>query len=160
MITMVKTPENFLIDQAPDLLAELLENLKIDPRKPKAKELREVAGWLSEIIGRSKPWTDKYLLQVLHRSEKVKASADLVKAIERLGAVKVDGVPAEFAGAKPVTILAEDGAVLPGSFTKLKSKRCANPRCHVSFIGYPNQKYHDARCRAEHQKLLKKERNP
>ena len=125
------------------MLGELIRAFGHFPEVISVADLQVIADRLTEVAGKEKGWTWRYLRSVL--SGTVEPSAKLVDAMMRLGAL-VDGAPKESVMGERVTVLAL-GQVEAGAVVLASSKRCANPACKVVFVPVvPWQKCHSKSC--------------
>lgn len=126
------------------LLEMLLTEMGHDHQFIKPAALQDIAIRLSHMAGKDKPWTWRYLRNILN--QKLEPSARLVDAIQRMGAVE-DGLAVDIASANRIYVMAA-GHIHPGSLILADSRICANPECSIWFVPRtPNQKYHAASCR-------------
>jgi hypothetical protein len=127
---------------------ELSEILAIMGLPPSMKTFDTLAGDLSALARRAKPWTKKYVHSVYRRH--IAPSPEFAAAVEKL-VQAASGAPAGVAGAAYVRVLADprqvpEGVLIPAAARVIK---CARPGCHVWFVRiHPRQKYHDPDCRA------------
>lgn len=97
----------------------------------KMKNLRELAGTLSQIAKRDKPWTHRYLNSLLNGDSGFRVTPELDIAL-RVLATKLDGANPLQARLVEITAYSINGSVAPGSIITGKSTRC--PGCLVLFV--------------------------
>lgn len=107
--------------------------------------LDELAADLSQIAGRSQPWTGKYLHSLLKGYDGFKPNERLIEAVYVLTA-RLDGQDEIEVRAREVKVSAlndlPDGTVVLG-----EARRCAAPGCSIRFVPtHPCQKYHSKAC--------------
>lgn len=107
--------------------------------------LDELAADLSQIAGRSRPWTGKFLHSLLKGYPGFKANGQLGKAVSVLAG--------RLAGLDEIQSRAEEARVLAinhlpvGTLVLGQAQRCAAPGCQVTFVPtHPRQKYHSPTC--------------
>jgi len=107
--------------------------------------LDELAGDLSQIAGRSRPWTGKFLHSLLKEYPGFNPNRQLIEALDVL-ASRLDGFDEAQARSKEVTVFATND--LPaGTIVLGQALRCARPGCQVRFVPtHPRQKYHNRAC--------------
>lgn len=129
-------------------LRELVGRLGYDLNHMTSANHREIGEKLAEFVGAKEPWSRSYVANILADRG---AGKEITHAIEAMLA-HACGLPEELAKSHEVTIRVF-GEVPAGSLCYLKAKRCANLLCNYSFIGYPNQKYHNPACGAAWRKM-------
>lgn len=133
-----------------ETLKGLINDLGFNPDLITCKDLQVVADKLSQVARREKPWSWRYLKQVMRGQ--IEESTGLVAAVMALGAT-IDGVPVELANSHAVTVQAT-GAIKPGSIVFGDSRPCGNPACPVWFVPrVGNQVYHSITCKRAARKL-------
>jgi hypothetical protein len=107
--------------------------------------LDELAADLSQIAGRSRPWTGKFLHSLLRGYPGFKANGQLGKALAVL-AGRLAGLDEIQSRAEEVQVLAVNH--LPaGTLVLGTAQRCAAPGCQITFVpNHPRQKYHSKSC--------------
>lgn len=131
------------------LLSDLYED--IYGLEIKMANLDELATELSELVGRSRPWTGKFLHSLIKGYPGFSANGQLAEALIILSSHRdgVDDVQARAKEAKVLTVhqLPTDTVILG------EAQRCANPGCQVIFVPtHPRQKYHSKTCAAQSQR--------
>lgn len=127
---------------------ELMEIVAALGISPDLASFEALAKDLSNLAGKSPPWSPKYIHSVYHGYPGCQAGRRLRWAISAL-AQTIDGSPPGIAGAVYVRILASpdipEGVLLP---TNARIIKCARPGCPVKFIRtHPSQRYHHPNCR-------------
>jgi hypothetical protein len=107
--------------------------------------LTDLAGRLSQIAGKSRPWTGKYLHSLIRGYSGFSANSQLIEAIHTL-ANQQSSTDEILTMAKETKVLAvhplPEGTVILGP-----ARRCANPLCSVCFVPtHPRQRYHSRIC--------------
>lgn len=107
--------------------------------------LNELAAELSQIVGRVRPWTGKFLHSLLKGYPGFTATEQLVEAIHILAGQR-NGLDEVEARAQEASVLAVNqlpaGTVILG-----QAQRCATPGCSIIFVPtHPRQKYHSKSC--------------
>jgi len=107
--------------------------------------LNELAAELSQIVGRARPWTGKFLHSLIKGYPGFTATEQLVEAIEVLAGQR-NGLDEVEARAQETNVLAVNqlpaGTVILG-----QAQRCATPGCPIMFVPtHPRQKYHSKSC--------------
>lgn len=143
-----------------DALREIFVSLSYDPDNLTVENKTDVANRLSQMVNKEEPWGWRYIHNVL--GDKIRASRELVDAINRLGA-SIDGAPDVLAKASRVNVLAV-GVVQPGSLILADSRRCKNPSCGLWFVPTAhNQRYHSLDCKRawerEYKRLKRQEQH-
>lgn len=111
----------------------------------KMKNLEELAGTLSDLVKRERPWTARYLVSLLNGNAGFKVTHDLEVALYAL-AGRLDNQPPLQAHIVEIRAYSINGNVQAGSIVLGVSRRC--PRCQTLFVGrVPWQKYCTADCR-------------
>lgn len=107
--------------------------------------LGEMAADLSNIAGRTRPWTGKFLHSLIKEYSGFKANDQLLKALTILNS-RQHGEDEVKAQAKEATVLSVSD--LPaGTMILGEAKRCAALGCPVLFVPtHPRQKYHSKVC--------------
>lgn len=115
-----------------DTLVSLLSLSDAISKHVKHKDLySDMAARLSRVSEKKPSWSWRYIQSVA--SGTVTPSKRFSKAVESL-AVIFDGVPIPFAKSSPVTVYAETGSIVDGSFVMAGSRRCSSPSCTVIFV--------------------------
>jgi hypothetical protein len=110
--------------------------------------LNELAHDLSEIIGRSRPWTGKFLHSVIKQYAGFSTNGKLIRALTILAA-QLDGINEIQARAQEINGLLAINELPPGTVILGSAHRCARPGCSVRFVPtHPRQKYHSKECAA------------
>jgi hypothetical protein len=110
--------------------------------------LNELAGDLSQVIGRSRPWTGKFLHSIIKQYAGFSTNAKLTKALNILAA-RLDGLNEIQAQAQEMKGLLAINELPPGTVILGLARRCAAPGCPVRFVPtHPRQKYHSKTCAA------------
>lgn len=121
-------------------------------RSQSVSDLETTAADLSRIVGKSPPWSARYLRSVINGT--LEPSRKLSKAVQILGAT-LDDTPQLLANVEPVTIYAPPGSIRPGAVILGKSKPCYNPTCPVYFVPVvPWQKYCTKDCRSKARQVI------
>lgn len=108
--------------------------------------LSELAGDLSQIVGRSRPWTGKFLHSIIKQYAGFSTNKVLTKALNILAA-RLDGMN-EIQAVEMNGLLAVND-LPPGTVILGIARRCAAPGCSVRFVPtHPRQKYHSKACAA------------
>jgi hypothetical protein len=108
--------------------------------------LNELAGDLSRVIGRSRPWTGKFLHSIIKQYAGFSTNASLTKALTILAA-RLDGL--NEVQAQEMKGLLAINELPPGTVILGLARRCAAPGCPVRFVPtHPRQKYHSKACAA------------
>ena len=107
--------------------------------------LDELAADLSQIAGRARPWTGKFLHSLLKGYAGFSINAHLVEALTILQS-RLDGTDEVEAQASQATVRTVH--TLPAETIILgEAQRCAAPDCTILFVPtHPRQKYHSKRC--------------
>ena len=128
------------------MLRQLYEELYGSIDKPgKLANLSEMALRLSELAGREKPWTAKYLNSLINQNGNFRVTEELQIALNAL-AGQLDNEPPLKAFVKKIKAFGLNGDVREGSIVTGTSKRCKG--CFVLFVGkVPWQKYCCRDCR-------------
>ncbi|MCL4296971.1 MAG: hypothetical protein KJ077_14635 [Anaerolineae bacterium] len=110
--------------------------------------LNELASDLSRVIGRSRPWTGKFLHSIIKQYAGFSTNASLTKALTILAA-RLDGLNEIQAQAQEMKGLLAINELPPGTVILGLARRCAAPGCPVRFVPtHPRQKYHSKACAA------------
>jgi hypothetical protein len=110
--------------------------------------LGELAGDLSRIAGRSRPWTGKFLHSIIKQYAGFSTNAVLTRALTILAA-RLDGMNDVQARAQEMNGLLAVNDLPPGTVILGVARRCAAPGCPVRFVPiHPRQKYHTKACAA------------
>jgi hypothetical protein len=110
--------------------------------------LSELAGDLSQIVGRSRPWTGKFLHSIIKQYAGFSTNDTLTRALNILAA-RLDGVNEIQAKAQEMNGLLAVNDLPPGTVILGVARRCAAPGCPVRFVPtHPRQKYHSKACAA------------
>lgn len=110
--------------------------------------LSELAGDLSQIVGRSRPWTGKFLHSIIKQYAGFSTNKVLTKALNILAA-RLDGMNEVQAAAQEMNGLLAVNDLPPGTVILGVARRCATPGCPVRFVPtHPRQKYHSKACAA------------
>jgi hypothetical protein len=108
--------------------------------------LHELAGDLSRIIGRSRPWTGKFLHSIIKQYAGFSTNDTLAKALNILMA-QLDGMNETQARIQEMKGLLSVNDLPPGTVILGMAQRCAAPGCPVRFVPtHPRQKYHSKTC--------------
>lgn len=107
--------------------------------------LNELASDLSQLAGRARPWTGKFLHSLIKGYPGFTTNGQLVKALNILSG-RLDALDEVQAQVKEVTVSAVND--LPAETVILgQAHRCATPGCRVLFVPtHPRQKYHSKTC--------------
>jgi len=116
--------------------------------------LDELALELSQVAGRSKPWTGKFLHSLIKGYAGFTINDELLKALKILTSQQ-NGTDALHAQLQQATVLTlnplPEGTIILGD-----PQRCATPGCDIIFVPtHPRQKYHDKNCAAQARRLIK-----
>lgn len=107
--------------------------------------LDELAADLSQIAGRSRPWTGKFLHSLIKGYPGFKANGPLGKALDVL-AGRLTGLDEIQSRAAEAQVLAVND-LPPGTLVLGQAQRCAAPGCQIIFVPtHPRQKYHSKSC--------------
>ncbi len=110
--------------------------------------LSELAGDLSRIVGRNRPWTGKFLHSIIKQYAGFSINARLTKALTILAA-RLDGMNEIQAKAQEINGLLAVNDLPPGTVILGVAQKCAAPGCPVRFVPtHPRQKYHSKACAA------------
>jgi hypothetical protein len=136
------------MDTARQSLLEIVDYYSdLRARLGNVKFYDHLAGQLSKIASRPKPWTWRYVQGV--QAGTVEPSPAFSRAVNALGAA-IDDVPAILAYTVTVQVYARPGAVPPGAIVLAEARACAWPGCQVIFVPtVPNQKYCSKRLHLE-----------
>jgi hypothetical protein len=108
--------------------------------------LSELAQDLSRIVGRSRPWTGKFLHSIIKEYAGFSTNGHLTKALLILTA-QLDGVNEIQARAQETHGLLAINELPAGTIILGQARRCARPGCVVHFVPiHPRQKYHSPEC--------------
>lgn len=108
--------------------------------------LSELAGDLSQIVGRNRPWTGKFLHSIIKQYAGFSTNKILTKALNILAA-RLDGMNEVQAAAQEMNGLLAVNDLPPGTVILGVARRCAAPGCPVRFVPtHPRQKYHSKAC--------------
>ena len=108
--------------------------------------LNELADDLSQIAGRDRPWTGKFLHSVIKEYEGFATNGQLSKALAVMAA-RIDGADDLQARAQEVDGLLAVNNLPPGTVVLGQARRCATPGCPVRFVPtHHRQKYHSKTC--------------
>ena len=108
--------------------------------------LDELARELSQIAGRERPWTGKYLHSLIKGYRGFSVNGKLVEALSILAA-RLKGTDEVQARAREVDGLLVVHDLPPGTVVLGQARRCAAPGCPVVFVPtHPRQKYHSREC--------------
>lgn len=100
---------------------------------------KHLAYQLSEIAGRSPPWTWRYVQGVLAGT--LSPSPAFAQAVFALQ-MAIQKVPFTHVGLELVQVYARPGTVQPGAFVVAESRPCACPTCPIHFVPvFPEQTY-------------------
>ncbi len=127
---------------------QLLVDVYEDVYGPKITmaNLNELAADLSGIVGRSRPWTGKFLHSIIKEYSGFAANGHLTKALTIMAA-RLDGADDLEARAQEVEGLLAVNDLPPGTLVLGHARRCATPGCPVRFVPtHPRQKYHSKSC--------------
>jgi len=98
---------------------------------------KHLAGSISAAVDKDPPYTWRYI-QSVHKGT-IKAGAPLKAAVSSLLAHQY-GIPSQISQAQFVTVLAEPGTIVIGSYVNGQSKLC--PLCGILFVtDHPRRKY-------------------
>lgn len=110
--------------------------------------LSELAGDLSQVVGRNRPWTGKFLHSIIKQYAGFATNETLTRALNILAA-RLDGLNEVQAQAQEMTGLLAVNELPPGTVILGTARRCAAPGCPVRFVPtHPRQKYHSKACAA------------
>jgi hypothetical protein len=110
--------------------------------------LNELAADLSQLAGRSRPWTGKFLHSLIKQYAGFSTNSKLIKALNILAA-QLDGLNEVQARAQEMKGLLALNDLPPGTVILGAATRCATPGCLVCFVPiHPRQKYHSKVCAA------------
>lgn len=110
--------------------------------------LGELAGDLSQVVGRSRPWTGKFLHSIIKQYAGFTTNETLTRALTILAA-RLDGVNDVQAQVQEMNGLLAVNELPPGTVILGTARRCAAPGCPVRFVPtHPRQKYHSKACAA------------
>ncbi len=110
--------------------------------------LNELASDLSQIAGRNRPWTGKFLHSIIKQYAGFSDNGKLTRALTILAAER-DGVNDIQARAQEIHGLLAINDLPPGTVILGSAQRCARPGCSVRFVPtHPRQKYHSKECAA------------
>jgi hypothetical protein len=109
--------------------------------------LSELAQDLSRIVGRSRPWTGKFLHSIIKEYAGFSSTTHhLTKALNILAA-QLDGASETQARAQEIHGLLAINELPVGTIILGQARRCARPGCTVHFVPtHPRQKYHSKEC--------------
>jgi len=120
--------------------------------------LDDLATDLSQIAGRNRPWTGKYLHSLIRGYDGFSVNHELSRALTILGSC-LDGTDEVQARARVVNGLLAVNDLPAGTVILGRARRCANPGCPVIFVPtHPRQKYHSRACAEMARKLRRKKR--
>jgi len=129
------------MDTARQSLLEIVDYYSdLRARLGNVKFYDHLAGQLSKIASRPKPWTWRYVQGV--QAGTVEPSPAFSRAVNALGAA-IDDVPAMLAYTVEVKVYARPGALPPyGALVLAEARPCMWPGCTVVFVPRtPNQRY-------------------
>jgi len=119
--------------------------------------LDDLAGDLSQIAGRSRPWTGKYLHSLIKGYDGFSANHELIRALTILGCC-LDSTGEVQAKVRPARDLVAVNDLPAGTVILGRAQRCANCVCPVIFVAtHPRQKYHSRACREMARRLRRRE---
>lgn len=143
---LLDNTEQLNMQAARELLLDVYQDL-YGPQITLAN-LNELAGDLSRVIGRSRPWTGKFLHSIIKQYAGFSTNASLTKALTILAA-RLDGLNEIQAQAQEMKGLLAINELPPGTVILGLARRCASPGCPVRFVPtHPRQKYHSKACAA------------
>ncbi len=118
--------------------------------------LDDLAKDLSQIAGRNRPWTGKYLHSIIKGYDGFSATDELVKVLTIMASCR-DGADEIQARAHEVDGLLAVHDLPTGTIVLGQAQQCANPRCPLVFVAtHPRQIYHSAACAA----MARRDRKP
>lgn len=114
--------------------------------------LDELAKDLSRAVGRTRPWTGKFLHSLIKGYSGFRVTKQLITALNILANRRngIDEVQAQATENQVLTVypLPENTVILG------KAQRCSTPGCDVLFVPvHPRQKYHSKKCAKEARRL-------
>lgn len=108
--------------------------------------LSELARDLSQVAGRSRPWTGKFLHSIIKEYAGFSPNNRLTKALTILAA-QLDGASEIQARAHETQGILAINDLPAGTIILGQARRCARPGCLVHFVPtHPRQKYHSKEC--------------
>lgn len=111
--------------------------------------LDQLASDLSKLAHRARPWTGKYLYNLLKGYPGFSFSPELIESLSIL-ASRLDGVDEVQARAKEAPGVFSVSELPAGTVILGQARKCANPACQVVFVPtHPKQRYHSRGCWAE-----------
>lgn len=117
--------------------------------------LDELAKDLSRTVGRTRPWTGKFLHSLMKGYPGFRVTDQLIRALNILANRQngIDEVHAQATEAKVLTVHSlPDKTVILG-----QAQRCATPGCEILFVPtHPRQKYHSKTCAEGARRLIRK----
>ena len=107
--------------------------------------LNELASELSQIVGRARPWTGKFLHSLIKGYPGFNANEKLEEALTVL-ANRQEDIDEVHSMAKETKVLTVNH-LPPETLILGHAQRCATPGCHILFVPtHPRQKYHSKNC--------------
>ncbi len=108
--------------------------------------LDDLAKDLSQIAGRNRPWTGKYLHSIIKGYDGFSATDELVKVLTIMASC-LGGTDEIQARAREVDGLLAIHDLPAGTIVLGHAQQCANPRCQLVFVAtHPRQIYHSTAC--------------
>ena len=108
--------------------------------------LDDLARDLSQIAGRNRPWTGKYLHSIIKGYDGFSATDELVKILTIMASC-LGGTDEIQARAREVEGLLAIHDLPAGTIILGHAQQCANPRCQLVFVAtHPRQIYHSTAC--------------
>ncbi|MFN8458172.1 MAG: hypothetical protein U0401_26565 [Anaerolineae bacterium] len=109
--------------------------------------LSELAQDLSRIVGRSRPWTGKFLHSIIKEYAGFASTTDRLNKALHILAAQLDGASETQARAHEMPGLLAINDLPAGTIILGQARRCARPGCVVQFVPtHPRQKYHSKAC--------------
>ncbi len=109
--------------------------------------LSELAQDLSRIIGRSRPWTGKFLHSIIKEYAGFASTTEHLNKALTILAAQLDGASETQAMAQEMPGLLAINELPAGTIILGQARRCARPGCVVQFVPtHPRQKYHSKAC--------------
>ena len=138
-----------------DLLIDFYQEL-YGPKISMAN-LNELASDLSQIAGRTRPWTGKFLHSLIKGYSGFTITDQLIKVLTILVSRHrgVDEVQAQATEAMVMSV----NNLPAGTMILGQAQRCATPGCHILFVStHPRQKYHSKICAAKARYLKRRKK--
>lgn len=107
--------------------------------------LNDLAGRLSQMVNRDRPWTGKYLHSLIKGYAGFSPNQQLLDALVLLIS-HLENTDEVLERVQETTVLTVN-PLPPGTVILGEAQRCANPGCNIIFVPtHPRQKYHSKYC--------------